>query len=470
MPSLEFHRSRRSAFLDSIDGPVLLFAGGFLPRNYPANVHPFRADSSFLYFFDRPEPDAAALFDPAARTVTLFLHERTAADALWHGTTPPFEEELARHGVDAILPVEALKEHVLRLARGRRVRSLAVSDPKTTKLANEITGESRVFDSVGGLTDPALADALFALRSRKLPMELDEIRRAAAVTHEAHVRAIAATAPGGTEAALTAIVEGTFVHHGCTWAYPTILSVRGEVLHNNHHGNDLRSGDLVLLDAGAEAPSGYCADVTRTWPVSGRFDALQAEIYDIVLRAELAAIAKVRPGVRYRDLHLESARVIADGLVQMGLLRGSPDALVESGAHAIFFPHGVGHQLGLDVHDMEAFGDRLHYPAGRARSEQFGTCYLRMDRDLLPGMVFTIEPGIYFVPAILTDRALTERFAGQVDFVRALEIARKHGGRGFGGVRIEDDVSCAESGAEVLTSSIPKERVAVESLVGSARG
>ncbi|MFO1053998.1 MAG: aminopeptidase P family protein [Planctomycetota bacterium] len=469
MPSPEFHRGRRLAFLRSIDGPVLLFAGGQRSRNYPANTYAYRADSNFHYFFDRPEPDAAALFDPADGSVRLFLHARTAADALWHGATSPFETELDRQMVTEVLPVEELETHVKRICGTRKVRSLAVADHRTTARARKITGEDLDFDSSGGPCDPKIADAIFALRKNKAPEELEEIRRAAAVTHAAHVGAMNATRKGGSEAKLTGVVEGTFAQHDCTPAYGTILSVRGEVLHNNAHGNDLRDGDLVLLDAGAERPSAYCADVTRAWPVSGRFDPLQAEIYDIVLHAELAAIAMVKPGVRYRDVHMQSARVITDGLRQAGFLRGSTDALVESGAHAVFFPHGVGHQLGLDVHDMEGFGDRVHYPGGRTRSSQFGTCYLRMDRDLEAGMVFTIEPGIYFVPAILADDALRGRFRDAVDWSRAEKVAREHGGRGFGGIRIEDDVHCTATGHEVLTSSIPKERAAVEAAVGTGR-
>ena len=470
MPSLDFHRQRRQAFLRSVDGPVLLFAGGQRSRNYPANVYAYRADSSFLYFFDSPEADAAAFFDPADGTVRLFLHERTTADALWHGATPPFSAERTRQGVDEVLAVERLEDEVRRLAKGRKVRSLAVADHRTTDRARKLTGEALDFDAASGPGDARVCDAIFALRKRKQPEELEFIAKAAKVTHEAHVGAMRATRVGGSEQRLVGVVEGTFADHGASLAYPTILSVRGEVLHNNHHGNPLRDGDLVLLDAGAEHASGYCADVTRTWPVNGRFNAEQAEVYDIVLRAELAAIAAVKPGVRYRDVHLTAARVVADGLVQMGLLKGNADALAEAGAHAVFFPHGVGHQLGLDVHDMEGFGDRLHYPDGRKRSEQFGTCYLRMDRDLETGMVFTIEPGIYFVPAIVADEALRARFKDAVDWTRAEKFTTANQGRGFGGVRIEDDVLCTATGADVLTRSIPKDREAVETIIGATAG
>ncbi|MCA8942698.1 MAG: M24 family metallopeptidase, partial [Planctomycetes bacterium] len=270
------------------------------------------------------------------------------------------------------------------------------------------------------------------------------------------------------EQLLAGSVDGTFATHGCTPAYCTILSIRGEVLHNHAHDQVVQNGDIVLLDAGAEGASGYCSDVTRCWPVSGKFDAAGAEIYDIVLQAELAAIEAVRPGVRYRDLHMTSARVIADGLAAMGILRGSVDGLVESGAHALFFPHGVGHLIGLDVHDMEGFGDRVHYAPGRERSTQFGTCNLRLDVDTAPGMTFTIEPGIYFVPAILHNDEFRQRFGDQVDFDRCEQFLSANGGRGFGGIRIEDDILVTDDGHENLTAAIPKERAEVEALVGTA--
>jgi Xaa-Pro aminopeptidase len=275
--------------------------------------------------------------------------------------------------------------------------------------------------------------------------------------------------PGVGEQFLAGQVEGAFARGGCTAAYSTILSVRGEVLHNHDHRNTLQAGDIVLLDAGAEGlDSGYCNDVTRDWPVGGAFSPEGRDVYDLVLAAELDAISAVKPGVRYRDLHLRAARLMADGLVRLGLLKGDAAGLVESGAHALFFPHGLGHQLGLDVHDLETFGDRIHYPNGRTRSPQFGTQYLRMDLDLAPGMVFTIEPGLYFVPAILNDPKFREQFKTQVNWALAEKFLALNGGRGFGGIRIEDDVVCTPTGFEVLTDSIPKARAEVEALAGSA--
>lgn len=470
MPNHAHCKARRAQFLAAIDTPVLLMAGGWIARNYPANWHPFRADSSFLFFFSEPEPNAAALFDPKDESVTLFLDERTQADALWHGQVPSFADIKKLTGVTAVEKRADLAKVVSKKVGRRRVRTVAIPDPRATAEAQAITGEPLDFHDAVKVGNPDLLLAIARLRNQRSEEELAEMRKAAAVTREAHTAAMARTRPGIYEQELVGYVEGAFARHGCVPAYNTILSVRGEVLHNHAHSNLLKETDLVLLDAGAERSSGYCADVTRTWPANGHFSPEARDIYDVVLAAEKAAIAAVKPGVRYRDLHTLAAEVMADGLVQLGLMHGDPASLVASGAHAMFFPHGVGHLLGLDVHDMEAFGDLIAYGAGRSRSKQFGTAYLRLDLDLEPGMCFTIEPGIYFVPAILRDPAFKKQFKGQVDFARAEHFLTMNSMRGFGGIRIEDDVVCTEAGCEVLTAAVPKERLAVEALVGSAGG
>lgn len=456
---------RRDRLLSSLDRPLVLFSGAALSRNYPANTFPFRADSNFLYFFERPEPGSAALFDPADKTVTLFLPERTMGDALWHGEQESFDAAKARHGVHRVMTVEALESHLQTLAKGRQLDSIAVADFKATARARAITGQDLQFDDPANVGRGEVLDVIAKLRLKKGAEETAEMRKTAIVTHEAHVAAMKASKPGVKEELLAGLVEGAFARAGCTQAYGTILSVRGEVLHNHHHANTLASGDIVLLDAGAENDLGYCSDVTRCWPVGGAFSPEGRDVYELVLKAELHGISMVKPGVRYRDIHLSASRVLAQGLVDLGLLTGNADALVEAGAHAIFFPHGLGHQIGLDVHDLESFGDRVHYP-GRARSEQFGLAYLRMDMDLAEGMVFSIEPGLYFVPAIIRNPEFRAKFKGQVNFDRAEKYLAMNGGRGFGGVRIEDDVLCTAGGSEVLTAAIPKSCVEIEALAG----
>jgi Xaa-Pro aminopeptidase len=230
-------------------------------------------------------------------------------------------------------------------------------------------------------------------------------------------------------------------------AYASIVTVQGEVLHNNHYHHALKPGDLLLADVGAETASGWAADVTRTWPVSGKFSSTQRDLYDVVLAAHDVCIEQVRPGVEYRDIHLLAAKVIAAGLVDLGILRGQAEDLVDIDAHALFFPHGVGHLLGLDVHDMEDFGDLAGYEAGRVRSDRFGLGYLRLDRPLRPGMAVTIEPGFYQVPAILNDPERREKYQQVVNWERLAEFADVRG------IRIEDDVLVTETGHEVLTDA-----------------
>jgi Xaa-Pro aminopeptidase len=250
---------------------------------------------------------------------------------------------------------------------------------------------------------------------------LAEIRAAAAVTVEAHIAGMAATRLAHREAQIRAAMEGVILAHNMTTAYSSIVTVHGEVLHNNQYHHSLRPGDLLLADVGAEAESGWASDVTRTWPVSGKFSPTQRDLYDVVLAAHDRCIEQLRPGVEYQDLHLLAAQTLAEGLVSLGILRGQPDQLVARDAHALFFPHGIGHLLGLDVHDMEDLGDLAGYETGRSRSDRFGLCYLRLNRPLRPGMVVTIEPGFYQVPALLND---PERRATYQDCVNWEQLTR----------------------------------------------
>jgi Xaa-Pro aminopeptidase len=462
MLSLNCRIARRRRFLEMLPHPALLFAGGERPRSSPFHTYPYRADNNFLLFFDRPEPGSAALFDPGGNTVTLFLPERSVETATWSGELPSLDAVRESEGVDSVIAVEKMGMALPGLLRGRAVLSLAVADPNSTRMASSMSGLDLVYDDPERIGPPELVDALATLRLRKEPEDIAEIRLAAEVTREAHLAVLEATRPGATERDLAARMEEIYLRHGCANAYGTILSVRGEILHNPHHEGVLQKGDLLLIDSAAEVPSGYGADVTRTWPVSGRFEQEARDIYEIVLAAQKTAISLVRPGARFCDVHFGAARVIAEGLSTLGLLKGDPASLVHRGAHALFSPHGIGHLLGLETHDLRTFGDRILYGSGRRRSEEFGTNMLRMDLDLEPGMVVTIEPGLYFVPAILRRSEFREKFGDAVDFELAERYLKRNGGRGFGGIRIEDNVVVNPGGCENLTSSIPKEVAEIE--------
>jgi len=443
---------RRRRLCEQISGPILLVGNGERARNLPMNKLPYRQDSTFLYFTGCRVPAAAALIEDGH--CTLFLPEVGPDDALWHGPTPGPETFREAAGADAVRGLSTLAACV----GDRTPRVLAVADESQNALSSRLGDTPLRFGQAHG--DPDLVDAIIALRRPKSDAELTELRRAAAVSRIAHEQVMAATRPGGTERALAALFQGILAANGCDLGYGIILTQRGEVLHNHDHSGTLTSGKLLLLDGGGEVPSGYGVDITRTWPVSGTFEPRQKAVYEAVLEAQLASIAACKRGTWYREVHDASSRVIARFLADEGLLRCTPDEAVASGAHALFFPHGVGHHLGLDVHDLENFGDLPSYPPGRGRPEQFGTQNLRLDLPLEDDWVVTIEPGIYFVEPILSDPVLIERFSKVVDF----DAARRW--LDFGGVRIEDDIRIHGDAPEVLTQVV-KTVEAVEALVGT---
>ena len=265
--------------------------------------------------------------------------------------------------------------------------------------------------------------------------------------------------PGRTEAEVAAALQAAALAHDRQMAFGPIVSVRGEVLHNPHYTNTLNDGDLLVIDAGAESLRWYASDITRAFPVSGRFSSEQRDIYEVVLAAQEAAIAAAAPGQTNRDLHLLAARTIASGLRDLGLMRGDVDAAVEAGAHALFFPHGLGHMLGQDVHDMEDLGDAVGYSSGTQRASQFGLNFLRLARTLEPGFVITVEPGVYFIPALVERWRLENRHTEFIDYDRVMRLL------GLGGVRIEDDLLITSDGARVLGPPIPKAVDEVEALL-----
>jgi Xaa-Pro aminopeptidase len=450
-------RRRRQELAARVDRPILLVGCGERARNLPMNKLPFRQDSTFLYFTGCTLPDAAALL--VEDRFELFLPEPAPDDPLWHGPVQggPGQQLAAlgeRYGADAVFPVQRLAERVAPY----KLATLAVADDARTALASQLSGLPLKYGEQQG--DEALIDAIIELRRTKAPEEIAEIGEAARATALGFRAAMKATRPGSHERALWTLFEAVLRLHECEPGYSTILTQAGEILHSRDHAQELGAGRLLLLDGGGELPSGYGVDITRTWPVSGRFDPQQLAAYEAVLEAQRVAIERCTVGTRYRHVHDAACRVLARFLLDEGLVSGTVDSVVEQGAHAIFFPHGVGHLLGLDVHDLENFGDRPAYPPGARRSEQFGTAYLRLDLPLQAGWVVTIEPGFYVVPAILADAVLRERFRGQVDFERAARWV------GFGGIRIEDDVHVTPQGPQVLTELVPKTPAALEGIVG----
>jgi Xaa-Pro aminopeptidase len=447
---------RRAAVAERLgDRAALLAAGRAPPRNYAANTYRYRASSHFLYLFGLPLRDAMAFRDfYDGGGWTLYLPEPDADDALWEGPQPSFGEIAEATGC-AVLPLSRLDGGAL---RGRHVATLPAADLETCARLSGLLGREirpgRLDD-----TDLALADAMIDLRLRHDDAAVAGLREAAEATAAAHRAGMRATRPGARESAVRAAMEAEILARDLTVAYGSIVTVHGEVLHNERHHHVIGERDLLLADVGAESRGGWAGDVTRTWPAGGRYAQAQRDLYGVVLEAQRQAIAAVAPGVRYRDIHLHASRALADGLCALGVLRGDPAELVADGVLALLFPHGVGHLLGLDVHDMEDLGDRAGYAPGRQRDRASpGLRYLRLDRDLAPGMAVTIEPGLYLIPAILDDPSLDDRTGGRLDRTRLQAFARA----GVRGIRIEDDVLVTDSGCEVLTAAVPKTPAAVE--------
>jgi Xaa-Pro aminopeptidase len=440
-------RQRRARLAEHFLRPVVFWSGKALGRNYPANTYPFRANSHFLYFAGLPLEDAAIRIEGGR--LELYFDEGGATHALWHGETPTRAQLAEAIGADDAYPLAELASHVAGAA------TLPLIDARAQAHQAQMLGRPVALTGI----DRDLAEAVIALRLIHDDAAVASVREAAATSVAAHRAAMAATPKARRESEVRAALEAVFTAADVAPAYGSIVTVHGEVLHNEAYRNPLAPADLLLADAGAESSLGWASDVTRTWPVSGKFSPTQRDIYAVVLQAHDWAIATMAPGVEYQEVHLTACLTLAEGLVDLGILRGNPADLVEADAHALFFPHGIGHLLGLDVHDMEDLGDLAGYAPGRSRSPRFGLGYLRLNRPLAAGMITTIEPGFYQVPALLNDPGLRERYREMVDWERLARFADVRG------IRIEDDVLVTERGTEVLTAALPTAPEAVEALV-----
>lgn len=442
---------RRARLAKRLKRAALLPAGQSRPRNFEHNRFPFRAESHFLFLVGRSLEGAALLIGP--RGSTLYAPSPDPEAELWTGAMPSLEQLSNDLGL-AVRPLEELDD----LEERRELMTLPPQDFESALWLAEVL--DRDIEPGGGAdvegTDVELAEAMIELRLQHDAAAIAQLREAAAVTERAHRAGMRASRVGLREAAVRAAMEAEIVAAGCSTAYGSIVTVNGQVLHNDRHDGVLGAQDLLLADVGAETPEGFAGDVTRTWPASGRFSATQRALYEVVLASQLAAIDAVKPGVRYLDVHRRAGLVLVEGLIALGILRGSAPELYARGAAALFFPHGIGHLLGLDVHDMEDLGDRAGYAPGRERSHNFGDRYLRLDRDLLPGMCVTIEPGFYQIARILERPSEVGELEGALN---RDELGRFTDVRG---IRIEDDVLVTDAGHEVLSAGVPKSVADVE--------
>jgi len=455
------YRERRNIIRQVAGGGVILWLGHVpQPRNYADNAYPFRQNSHFLYYIGLPEPDLAVLSFPDLDYDILFSRPVSLDDVVWSGQGKTRLEMAREAGIETVEDISRLGVYVSKVrAQGLNVHYLppyqATSLFRVAELLLLDPGE------VTAGASQKMAEEIAKQRSVKSEEEVAEIEDALEVSKVMYETAMRLTRPDLLESAVAGAMQGDALMKNRQQAYPPIVTVHGEVLHNHGYDNVLEDGRLLLIDAGAESPRFYASDITRTFPVNGRFNAEQAAVYQIVLRSQMEAIGLIKPGVPYREVHLQICRVMVEGLRAMGLMKGDPADAVAAGAHALFFPHGLGHMMGLDVHDMEDLGDVVGYPRGQRRDPQFGLNFLRLSRPLEPGFVVTVEPGIYFIPALI-DRWQNERL--HRDFINYDKLTPF---REFGGIRIEDDVLVTRAGARVLGPGIPKTIPEVETAMGN---
>jgi Xaa-Pro aminopeptidase len=463
MFSKEVYQKRRNSLHQKINsGVVVLLGNNDSPMNYPGNIYEFRQDSTFLYFFGLDHPGYAAVMDIDENKDIIFGNDIDIDDIIWMGPQPSIKDKAAEVGVSETRPFSNIIDYVqTALKLGRKVHFLPPYRADNKIFLEELTGIKPSNQKAEASVE--LIKAVVSLRNIKGEEELAHIEEIMDIAYEMHTTSMKMAHEGIYEREIAGTIEGITLKHGGRVSFPVILSKRGETLHNHYHGNLLKTGDLLLTDAGYESPMHYATDHTRTFPVGGKFNQKQREIYEIVLAANNAVHKAVKPGVKYFDMHMLAARTIFEGLKSLGLTKGNTDEAVAAGAHTLFLPHGLGHMMGLDVHDMEDLGeDYVGYDEGQKRSSQFGTAYLRLAREMKPGFVFTNEPGIYFIPALI-DKWINEKI--NTDFINFDKVNQY---RTFGGIRLEDDIVITPEGSRNLGKRrIPITPEEVEDMVKS---
>jgi Xaa-Pro aminopeptidase len=451
---------RRERLTAQFESGLLLFLGNDdSPMNYTDNTFPFRQDSTFLYYFGLDRPGYAAIIDLDEGRTIVFADDLTIDDIVWTGPQPTVAELAGRAGVGVTAPSSALDAYLAKARAQRRpIRFLppyrAANSIRLLKLLGAPPDEQRERASV------EFVRAVVEMRAVKSPDEVAEIERAVDLTIDMHVAALRMARPGMREVEITAKVTEIALAGGGQLAFPVIATIHGETLHNHDYSHTLASGRMFLLDAGAETARHYAGDLTSAFPVDAAFSARQREIYQLVRETQSAVIAALRPGVPFRDMHFLACRTLAQGLKGLGLMKGNLEDAVARGAHALFFPYGVGHMLGLDVHDMEDLGEIWVGYEGQPKSTQFGLKSLRLARPLKPGFVFTVEPGVHFIPELIDRWRAEGKFAEFIDY----DCAETY--RDFGGIRLEQNVVTGAESCRVLGKAMPRTIPEVEAVRG----
>jgi Xaa-Pro aminopeptidase len=446
---MDYHsilHERRRDLATQLSDPVLLWAGEAPMRNFAANRYPFRASSSFLYFAG--QPIEGAVIGLIEGDLELFYDEPPPSAVMWMGDLPSRAALAEQMGAAAHFPLAQLPE---RFPHGATVAAL---DPVTRQKQTACLARPMVSLEDAPDCDRALAQAIISLRLCHDEYAIAALQQAAQITMEAHLIGLQTIPYAEKEAEVRGAMEAVITAAGMTCAYPSIVTTHGEILHADTSPHPLNPGDLLLIDLGAETPQGWAADMTRTLPITGRFSDSQRAIYEIVLAAHDGCIAAIQPAVEFSEIHRIALDTMTAGLLDLGILRGTGKELEELDVTALFFPHGVGHLVGLDVHDLEEFGDWAGYAPGRKRRDRPSWRYLRLDRPLQAGMVVTIEPGFYQIPALLN--AATAQQKALINWERLADFADVRG------IRIEDEVWVTDTGSTVLTAGLPTRIDAIE--------
>lgn len=455
----EVYTRRREELHKKIKSGIALFiSNSEAPMNYPDNTYHFRQDSDFLYFFGIDLPGFTGLMDLDSGKDMIFGNDYDMDDIIWMGPQPTTKELALKCGITDTAPIGKLTEVVEdAISKKRKIHFLPPYRGESKMALGKLLKENPCQMKTKASVD--LIKAVISMRSIKEKIEIVEIEKALDVAYEMHVTAMKMCKPGVREQDIFGTIEGIAFAKGGGTSFPIILSINGQTLHNHSHGNILAKGKMMVTDAGAETNLHYASDITRTTPVGGKFNEKQKNIYEIVLKANTEAIKATKPGLSNRDLHFMACRIITAEMKNLGLMKGDVDESVAAGAHALFMPHGLGHMMGLDVHDMEALGENfVGYNDEVKRSDQFGTAFLRFALPYQPGHVFTVEPGCYFIPELIGKWKSEGKFK---DFINYSKIESY---MSIGGIRIEDNVLITEKGHKLLGRPIPKTIEEIESV------
>ncbi|SFG58540.1 aminopeptidase P family protein [Pedobacter insulae] len=433
MFSKEEYINRRNSLKSNFNSGVLLFLGNDeSPINFFDNTYHFRQDSSFLYYFGINAPKLAAIIDVDKDKIIVFGDEMSIDELVWMGRQQTLEDKAHQSGVTQVEPASKLSSYLKNVNHSEIHYLPPYRAENKMKIAAML---SLPIDSIKEHASHTLIKAVVAQRSIKSAMELVELDLASSTSADMHLLAMQMAKPGMKESEIAAALQQVAQKDGGNLAYPVILTVDGQILHNHYHGNILKEGDLVLNDSGAESSMGYAGDLTRTFPAGKKFSTKQNELYSLVLDSYQKAVKALRPGIKYLDIHYTACLTLAEGLKDLGLMKGNMQEAVLAGAHALFFQCGTGHMMGLDVHDMEDLGEQFvgYTDQQKKNTTQFGLKSLRLGKELETGYVLTVEPGLYFIPELIDQWQAANKFSDFIDYGKVADY------RDFGGIRVEDD-------------------------------